>query len=70
MSFGKDELLRLLNIQKDWVYCEGKWYHVLEDSGLIWCNGEWIDNDWTSDDKLKEQKLWVPIDNRFEILDL
>jgi len=66
MSFGKQRLLELLSIQRDWVHYEGRWFRVEIQDGRVWCDGELIDDSWTS----KDRKTGEPIDSRFEILDL
>jgi len=66
MSFGKERLLELLSIQKDWIYYEGRWFNVKIHNGDIFCDGYLIDDNWTSEKK----EILDPIENRFEILDL
>jgi hypothetical protein len=70
MSFGKQRLLELLSLQRNWVYHEGRWYRVDTQDGKVWCDGELIDDSWTSQDREIGDLIEDPIEDRFEILDL
>jgi hypothetical protein len=73
MIIDKKRLLELQSIQKNWVYYEDKWYNIVDVFGELYCNGSKMPDNWTSGEEIEEIEeieVFIPIKNRFEILDL
>ncbi len=63
---NREELIQLKYNQRNWVWFDKKWHSVMVEDGITYFDGEAIDDKWV----YVKKEIGIPINNRWELLDL